>query len=147
MNTSIVVFSLFFASTVAFAQDAYKCKVNGAMVIQDSPCKVAGPSGPAPNTPEELAAIETGKALCKEIAPKAVSWKDPESLRIGEVIPGKVASTEVNGKRIRGRHFSVPVNAKNSYGGYTGEKILVCITSEDGQSVLKVSTILMDMKN
>lgn len=91
-------------------------------------------------------AIEAGKALCREVAPKSVSWKDPDSLRIGDVIPGKVVSTDVDGQKIRSRYFSVMVNAKNSYGGYTGEKTLGCYASEDGQKVLKVSTLLMDMK-
>lgn len=45
MTRTSLIFALFLASTVTFAQEAYRCKVNGAMVIQDSPCKVVAPSG------------------------------------------------------------------------------------------------------
>lgn len=38
MLRTTLFLALFLASTVAHSQEAYKCKVNGAMVIQDSPC-------------------------------------------------------------------------------------------------------------
>ncbi len=49
-----LIFALISASTAAFAQEPYRCKVGGQMVIQDSPCKIAGPSGatPAPRAAE-----------------------------------------------------------------------------------------------
>lgn len=38
MARTALFLTVFLVSTTAFSQDAYKCKVNGAMVIQDSPC-------------------------------------------------------------------------------------------------------------
>lgn len=144
MKHAFTLFAAALAANAAFAQDAYKCSVNGKYVIQDSPCKVSAPSGPFPNSSEEAAAIEAGKALCKERAPRAVSWKDPESVRIGEVVPGKVVDVNVDGTSHRARYFTVRVNAKNSYGGYVGEKPMGCYVSVDGTRIVKVSTLLMD---
>ena len=38
MNKIPFVFCLFFLSTVAFAQETYRCNVSGTMVFQDRPC-------------------------------------------------------------------------------------------------------------
>lgn len=64
------IFALFFVSTAAMAQDAYKCKVNGTMVYQDRPCagsalrsesmppqKAATAPAPAPATTPSSAAV------------------------------------------------------------------------------------------
>lgn len=51
MIRTTLIFAMFLASTAAFAQEVFKCKVGGSMVYQDSPCKVivpAKPSTPAP---------------------------------------------------------------------------------------------------
>ena len=48
-----LIFGLFLTSTVTFAQEPNKCKVGGAWVYQDSPCKViatAKPSTPVSTT-------------------------------------------------------------------------------------------------
>lgn len=52
-GTPSLIFALFLVSTAtigvpgtAFAQTPHKCMVNGAMVIQDSPCRVARPAKP-----------------------------------------------------------------------------------------------------
>jgi hypothetical protein len=145
MKNFISLFAIFFLSTAALAQ-ANKCKIGEKMVIQDKPCKATAPEGPLPNTAEEVEAIEQGKTVCREGAPKLVSWKDPESIRVGNVVPGKVTNTDIDGRKVRARYFSVMINAKNSYGGYTGEKTLGCYASLDGRKILKVSTLLMDSR-
>ncbi len=38
MKNASLVALVFFVSTVAFAQETYRCKVDGAMVYQDRPC-------------------------------------------------------------------------------------------------------------
>lgn len=38
LQVPFFVFALFFPLTAAVAQDAYRCKVNGAFVYQDQPC-------------------------------------------------------------------------------------------------------------
>lgn len=62
MNKPALAICLFFASTVAFAQDAYKCKINGTMVIQDSPCKVVAPAKTAVARTEPTAVADPVKA-------------------------------------------------------------------------------------
>lgn len=48
---TLLVSAMILASTAAVAQDAYKCKVNGAFVYQDSPCRAVGPAPKAPELP------------------------------------------------------------------------------------------------
>lgn len=38
MRTSLIIFPVFLASTVALAQESYKCNVGGSWVYQDRPC-------------------------------------------------------------------------------------------------------------
>lgn len=150
---TITVFSLFLASTAVFSQDAYKCKVNGAMVIQNQPCvgtvlrsadmPVAKPVAAPESAAKSEGPIEAGKALCREQAPKHVVWKDPESVRLGSVFGGKMAIVDLGQVKTSGRQFFVEVNAKNSYGGYVGQKSLICYTSQDGQRIIKVDGILL----
>lgn len=53
--------------------------------------------------------------------------KDPESLRIEGMHTG-----------LQPGQYNLLVNAKNSYGGYTGAKPFVCTLSPDGKRVVKV---------
>lgn len=137
MNTSIVVFALFFASTVAFAQDAYKCKVNGAMVIQDSPCKVAGPLPAAPDLPASEETIKQASALCE--AAVRSSMKDPESARITNIHRGGIGKWCKPTRDVR--YYWMVVNGKNSYGGYVGEKPYRCALNMSETVVIGVAQI------
>lgn len=65
------------------------------------------------------------RALCSEAI--ASTLKDPPSLRIEGMHTG-----------LRPGEYNLMVNAKNSYGGYTGAKPFVCQLSADGKRVLKV---------
>lgn len=69
--------------------------------------------------------LEAAKRLCA--AAIAPTLKDPPSLRIEGAHTG-LQPGEVN----------LLVNAKNSYGGYTGAKAYTCQLSPDGKSVLSV---------
>lgn len=144
------------AAAGAAAQGAHKCTVNGKTVFQDEPCRegrrysddplVARPPREAPDASMPGGPIEAGRLLCREMAPKMVAWKDADSLRVGEVFGGKMAVISVSGVKVGGRQFYVPINGKNSYGGYTGYKSLICNTSEDGTRILGVDSILIDAK-
>lgn len=135
-----------------------RCYIDGQVVMQEERCpeKPATPTETTtrydvPRAGETTAPapisnggpIEAGKALCKAAAPKAVTWKDPGSLLVGEPFGGKMQVTQLHGVSVPSRLFFVPVNGKNSYGGYTGEKSLMCYTSQDGTRILKVDSLLL----
>lgn len=125
----------------AFAQ-AYKCPGNGAVVYQDRPC-VGGVqvlSAPAVDPavdllneqPRTAAETEPGAVACRASAP---FFKDPDSVRIAP----SVIALEPKGKRSpTARRWLISVNAKNSFGGYTGVKTYLCVTTLDGQAVTSV---------
>lgn len=58
----------------------------------------------------------------------APTLKDPTSLRVEGLHTG-----------LQPGEYNLLVNAKNSYGGYTGAKPYVCRLSPDGKSVLGVT--------
>lgn len=65
------------------------------------------------------------RRLCS--AAIAPMLKDPPSLRIEGMHTG-----------LQPGEYNLLVNAKNSYGGYTGAKPFVCTLSADGKRVVKV---------
>lgn len=89
-------------------------------------------------------AIEQGKAICSSEGPRRLAWKDPDSVKVGEASGGKMVSYKLGSKQVAARIFAVQVNAKNSYGGYTGFKPLFCYTSPDGHFIYGVSASAMD---
>jgi len=149
MKNALLVFALLL-STAANAQ-AYRCNVGGKMVIQDMPCGGAAPREATPQSAvltsspsNDGGPIEAGKALCREQGPQRIAWKDPESVRIGNVYGGKMMVVDLGGVKTGGRQFFVEVNAKNSYGGYVGKKPLICYTSQDGNRILKIDDLLIN---
>lgn len=153
MTRSALIFALFLASTATAFAEPYRCNVNGKVVYQETPCYLAArpaDSAPpaAPTAAPESAAqsagpIEAGKQLCRSQAPSHVAWKDPESVRVGSVFGGKMTVVDLGPVKTGGREFFVEVNAKNSYGGYVGQKTLICYTSQDGNRIIKVNDILL----
>lgn len=62
---------------------------------------------------------------------------------VGTPSGGKMEVVDINGASMGARVFLVPVNGKTSYGGYTGEKSLMCYTSQDGRRMLKIDDLLL----
>lgn len=149
--------SLFFAcaclsiSSTAMAQAMHRCYINGQVIQQETRCPERNSSSEsrAPLTEtgkrsmEIVSAnpIEHGKSLCKTVAPASQQWKDPTSLIVGNVSGGEMSTLAIGYRVVGVRTFLVPVNGKNTYGAYQGEKILTCVTSEDGRRVLKVNDV------
>lgn len=130
----------------AGAQNVYKC----GNTYSQSPCATDAavvslqPNGTAnlgsanrikdTATPEQQASQE---ALC--LAGVRASLKDPESARFSGVtrngmfdgvVPG------VDGPAMKHVSYSGHVNAKNSYGGYVGDKLFFCSRRAAGTKVL-----------
>lgn len=65
----------------------------------------------------------------------SVNWKDPESVHIRNVQVHPCASNFVgliNGGHLVGREITFEVNAKNSYGGFTGYQSRWIVQTADG---------------
>jgi hypothetical protein len=83
---------------------------------------VAPPLGPIDGVRETDLA-----ARCVHAIRSIPSWKDRESLKVSR--PERAAAgvaRDVNGRRIAVVPWYAQVNAKNSYGGYTGDKMANC---------------------
>ena len=64
------------------------------------------------------------------------NWKDPDSVHYRNVRMQPCQAIWVglvNGGRLTGWEIDVDVNAKNSYGGYTGFQVKSILRSADGQ--------------
>lgn len=129
--------------------DVYKCTISGKTIYSDTPCvagakKIHNYSSRSPDLAENSETpITIGARVCRNVAPKHVAFKDPGSVQIGKVIGGSMDVIDYAGSKINARTFYVHVNAKNSYGGYVGEKPIICYTSEDGRRVIRVDDILL----
>jgi hypothetical protein len=64
---------------------------------------------------------------CRKWISNVPVWKDKDSVRIGKITRDQQAETRtVRGKTMIVRPYYAGVNAKNSYGGYGGERTFVC---------------------
>lgn len=126
MRYTLLVLALIGAPALA---QVNRC-ANG--VYQQDPCPGAAIVKAAPKP--QPSAVGPGKALCEAAAPGA--FKDPDSMKIGDVrrAPDSVAAM-----------YKVPVvysmwiNAKNSHGGYVGNKLYLCQVNADETHVLGVT--------
>jgi hypothetical protein len=117
----------------ASAQTLYRC----GNTFSQTPCgegarevRAAGVAQPVVAPP--LAPIDVKRetdlaAQCLYAIRSIPAWKDRESLKISrpERATAGVAR-DVNGRRIAVVPWYAQVNAKNSYGGYTGDKMANC---------------------
>ena len=129
----------------AYAQKLYRCGNTFSQV----PCgqdaqevRAAGVPQPVPTTalaeltPERHAEVQ---AMCERGIRMRPAWKDPDSVKITAIRRAK--RTEVvtlGGKRREIAPWYAAVNAKNSFGGYTGEKIVDCYFDAKEEALLDV---------
>ncbi len=139
MKKITLIFALFAASTAAFAQEAYRCKVNGQMVIQESPCKVAGPAPVIPDLPASPEAIAQASALCEAAVRREM--KDPDAAKIKDTHRSRTEKWCTRPTITQVRYYWMTVNGKNSYGGYVGEKPYRCALDMSESIVLGVAQI------
>jgi len=83
---------------------------------------------------EEAAAAQKEEADVKQAVTRAL--KDPNSAIFGDIFYGEWVTSEKDGISIKRRMCCVTVNAKNSFGGYTGDRqVLVMTVSASGISI------------
>ena len=80
--------------------------------------------------------IEANKKQC--VRQVTYQLKDPESARFGEPLRIGALMDQFMGRPAMS--YSVSVNAKNSYGGYTGSKIWFCSFSPDEKAFVRAWT-------
>lgn len=88
-------------------------------------------------TPKSAGAAQdsgTAAESCVNAIREQYNWKDPDSVRIeGQPLPG------VSNRTGETRNcLTLMVNAKNSYGAYSGSKPITCILGTDHQSIIQV---------
>ncbi|WP_295990295.1 hypothetical protein [Rugamonas sp.] len=109
-----------------------KCMTADRVMIQSPASNTVTTQSPESN-PHQVEKVED---VCK--AAISASLKDPGSAIFGKPFRGSFDVIEVGGVKTNARIIGVPVNAKNSYGGYVGEKVYACWISAEGDRFLKL---------
>lgn len=86
-------------------------------------------------TTDKKASYTDASAACLAAAKERITYKDPSSLRI-EGTP-KVDYTTATG--VVRQSITIMVNAKNSFGAYTGAKPVTCVLGTDNITVIAIS--------
>lgn len=125
MRTLFSGLALALAAVGAHAQAVNKCVVDGQVTYQPTPCSAGAAAtpivkGPAP-PPSGREITEADIHVCRTMLLE--SLKDPDSAKFkGEPLNVGVIPRGEG----RAQAVAFEVNAKNSYGGYTGFKTTVC---------------------
>ena len=143
---TVLATTLFLLATFAQGQGIYRCGNTftqqpcgaDAKVIQAAPVRAAAVKE-LPDNPPADSVIEANKLAC--VAAVRGAMKDPESARI---TPAKRSGPSVdyfNGERVNVVSYWVNANGKNSYGGYTGEKLHICSFDPDEKRIIRTTEI------
>lgn len=144
-----ILLALLVLPDAASAQAVYRCgnTFSERHCGPDAKVIVAPPAQPATAAPVEVKLeappyappppaeqIDANRATCETKTRAAM--KDPESTRIKSVSRSGVALQRLAGRAFYGVSYHMNVNAKNSYGGYTGEKLYNCVFALDEKTYL-----------
>lgn len=130
------------AALPAGAQQMYRCgsafsdhPCGAGQQVIGAPAPAAVPSRPVVTAPEIPASPEVqaaAKAGCLDRLKKDVQFRDPDSVRVSRVVRMGLLPL---GNEIQ-RVYVMRVNAKNAYGGYTGDKDYFCVTDRSDERVI-----------
>lgn len=114
----------------AAAQPMYRC----GSTISDKPCAADAQAYRPAGSPPPLAAVpdapvapdieQAARDVC--LAAIRMRLKDPDSMKADTVRRGALSTRKVGDRNLRARGYVAFVNAKNGFGGYTGEKVWTC---------------------
>jgi hypothetical protein len=148
-SMAFILIGLLATYGVPSSAQTFRCTTGGKTVFSDQPCsndakQIAG-GGSGNSAPTNLAGgpKEVGAQNCKAGVAKSVAWKDPESIRIGDIVGGEMELLDYADQKIGARRYTLNVNAMNEMGAYVGEKRMVCFTSQDGMRLLKMDTSMI----
>lgn len=138
MRNFFVALVLGMALWSAQAQHLYRCGNNFSQV----PCGDDAKPSPsykgfaAPIKGSEGDRTSAMKAACIQWLRSMPAWKDRDSVKVENVNRGKADVETIDGAPTVIIRYTASVNAKNSYGGYTGEKLAVCYANEQETKII-----------
>ena len=138
----IIFIGLLTCVTLATAQSAYRCTdASGTVEYRDSPCSIQRESRVPTSDP---ASSTSGKDfvpgdICVEQLKTRVAFKDPDSVKVLSKLRKAGADLiDWNGIRVEALQFDLLVDAKNSYGAYTGGESYRCDIGLDSRRVFSI---------
>lgn len=123
-----------------------KCTMpDGKVVYQETPCATDATSQPikilADQTPiEQGDRVQKMKAQCEEMLRNAPAWVDRGSVIFTGFLRGSVTTMKIGDQSVAVVEYLTKVNAKNSYGGYVGEKPAICYSNMGETKILGIKT-------
>ncbi len=136
MNTRFLILALAIAGHAgpAAAQQMYKC----GSTFSQTPCAPDAVARPVqPSAPPDAAAGVTGYELCAAAARKMANSPEPETARIQPIGERRSEVIQYAGKPIATHRYDLAIDAKTSYGVFSGLQPYACWLSEDQRRVLQ----------
>jgi len=134
----VAIGTIILLTTVALEAGPYKCADPDTGVVTYSQTQCLGSSNDeikisrSPTSAHD----KDGQESC--YAAIRARLKNPESMRVEAAGKMELDVIQYAGTKILAYKLPVVVNAKNSYGGYTGSKVWTCILGQNDKSVLGV---------
>ena len=119
------------------AQTMYRC----GNAFSQVPCDKVTATAPimVPRT-SPAPALPKGRDLCKAAVPRLLPLKDPYSAVIESISnSGRPIAIRYANEPMMAFQYIVTINAKNSFGAYTGAKPYFCYVNEAQSNVLAVT--------
>jgi hypothetical protein len=120
-----------------------KCTgAGGKVTYQDAPCTTDKSEAVHifKSDPQPPAVRQKALALCEEGIRAAGMWKDPDSLKISDVVRIGFTTITLHDARTMVVQYGASVNGKNSYGAYVGSKPAICYFDQTETRLLSVRT-------
>lgn len=139
----LLIAAVFAVSCASASAGVYKCQSpKGGVTYSDAPCAdkpilvpVSAPTSAGPSN--AIVAVE--ESVCAKEITRHVSFRDPSSVMVTAVTRMSPKSLSYGTHRQTARTHALRVNAKNGYGGYTGEQMYLCHVSDDEKTVLLIA--------
>ena len=121
--------------TPSYAQKMYKCGNTYSQIPCDKTAdSVKIFSDAKADPPPGL----SGKELCRAMVPRAGNLKDPYSARVEAVGGPSFEVVSLGNQPLMVKRYEVAMNAKNSYGAYTGIRVWTCYLTEDDNRLFRI---------
>lgn len=123
-----------------------KCTLpDGKVVYQEAACEADAISKPIKILADSTATqhsdrVEKMKVQCEQMLRNVPAWKDKGSLVFSGFFRGKVTTMKIGDQSVAVVEYWTNVNAKNSYGGYVGEKPAICYANMGETQILDIKT-------
>ena len=91
-------------------------------------------------TAEHSDRVQQMKTQCEEMLRNTPDWFDRNSLVFTGFMRGSVTTMKIGDQSVAVVEYLTKVNAKNRYGGYTGEKPAICYANMTETKILSIKT-------